>query len=77
MSKLVDYEGQLIHSNPLKDLMAEGKFGTSFTITIAPGLEVLQLAKYAGLKSITLNMEHRKTDVETAADVCVMCLALG
>jgi 2-keto-3-deoxy-L-rhamnonate aldolase RhmA len=77
MSHLVSYDNQKIHRNTFKEQLQAGKFVNSFTLSIAHSLEILHLARHAGIQAISLNLEHRKASVETATDVCIMGLALG
>lgn len=77
MSHLLTFGNQKVHRNTFKERLQAGEFVNSFTLTISHSLEILQLARYAGIQAISLNLEHRKASIETATDVCVMGLALG
>jgi hypothetical protein len=61
--------------NPLLETMRAGKMGFSFGITMAHSTEVVHLAKIAGFTAILLNLEHQRTNIETAAELC--CAALN
>lgn len=67
----------VLSRNPLKDRMHAGNFSPCYYIQMVSSPEVLNLAKLAGYHATVLNLEHHKTGIETASDICLAALNRG
>jgi hypothetical protein len=67
----------IIRPNALLDKMKAGGLGTVYTMSVAHGIEIIGMAKYAGCIAVGLNLEHERTSLSEAVDVCCASLAFG
>lgn len=67
----------VVRPNLVKNVMASGKLAWSFGMTMAHSPELVHLAQRAGFTAVLLNLEHQRTDIGTAADICCAALAFG
>ncbi len=63
--------------NQVLERLRNDELALSMTVRLVKGVEVASIAKTAGLDSIFVDLEHGSFSLETTAQICMGCLALG
>lgn len=63
--------------NQVLEKLRRNELALSMTVRLVKGVEIASIASTAGLDSIYVDLEHGSFSLETTAQICMACLAVG